>query len=94
MRSGHALFPRYYGNTLPEAAPHRKPRIAVAPLFMLILLQEAAMLMMLALLALGPCLDAPAIPAPQQSETPAPPRPDQPFPRPPRSCTPPAPPTS
>jgi hypothetical protein len=61
---------------------------------MLILAQEAAMLMMLALLALGPCLDAPAIPVPQQSENPAPPRPDQPFPRPPQSCTPPAPPTS
>jgi hypothetical protein len=61
---------------------------------MLILAQEAAMLMMLALLALGPCLDAPAISAPQQSENPAPPRPDQTFPRPPRSCTPPAPPTS
>jgi hypothetical protein len=53
---------------------------------MLILAQEAAMLMMLALLALGPCLDAPAIPAP--------PRPDQTIPRPPRSCTPPAAPTS
>ena len=52
------------------------------------------MLMMLALLALGPCLDAPVMPTPQQSETQAPPRPDQPFPRPPRSCTPPAPPTS
>jgi hypothetical protein len=52
------------------------------------------MLIMLALLALGPCLDAPAIPAPQQSENPAPPRPDQTIPRPPRSCTPPAPPTS
>jgi hypothetical protein len=52
------------------------------------------MLIMLALLAFGPCLEAPAMPAPQQSETPAPPRPDQPFPRPPQSCTPPAPPTS
>jgi hypothetical protein len=52
------------------------------------------MLMMLALLALGPCLDAPATAPPQQSENPAPPRPDQPFPRPPQSCTPPAPPTS
>jgi hypothetical protein len=52
------------------------------------------MLIMLALLALGPCVEAPAMPAPQQSETPAPPRPDPSFPRPPRSCTPPAPPTS
>jgi hypothetical protein len=56
--------------------------------------QEATMLMMLALLALGPCLDAPVMPTPQQSETQAPPRPDQPFPRPPQSCNPPAPPTS
>jgi hypothetical protein len=61
---------------------------------MLCLEQEAAMLIMLALLAFGPCLEAPAMPAPQQSEAPAPPRPDQPFPRPPQSCTPPAPPTS
>jgi hypothetical protein len=52
------------------------------------------MLMMLALLALGPCLEAPTMPVPQQSESPAPPRPDQPFPRPPQSCTPTAPPTS
>jgi hypothetical protein len=61
---------------------------------MLILLQEATMLIVLALLALGPCQEAPAMPAPQQSETPAPPRPDPSFPRPPQSCTPPAPPTS
>jgi hypothetical protein len=60
----------------------------------LIFHQEATMLMMLALLALGPCLDAPVMPTPQQSENPAPPRPDQTFPRPPRSCNPPAPPTS
>jgi hypothetical protein len=60
----------------------------------LIFHQEATMLMMLALLALGPCLEAPVISAPQQSENPAPPRPDQPFPRPPQSCNPPAPPTS
>jgi hypothetical protein len=52
------------------------------------------MLIMLALLAFGPCLEAPVISAPQQSENPAPPRPDQPAPRPPQSCTPPAPPTS
>jgi hypothetical protein len=52
------------------------------------------MLMMLALLALGPCLEAPTMHVPQQSESPAPPRPDQPFPRPPQSCTPTAPPTS
>ncbi|MGI9127707.1 MAG: hypothetical protein ACR2IG_05830 [Roseomonas sp.] len=52
------------------------------------------MLMMLALLVLGPCLDLPATAPPQQSESPAPPRPDQPFPRPPQSCSPPAPPTS
>ncbi|MCE2762152.1 MAG: hypothetical protein LW713_14240 [Acetobacteraceae bacterium] len=52
------------------------------------------MLIMLALLALGPCLDAPVISTPQQSENPAPPRPDQPLPRPPRSCTPPSLPTS
>lgn len=52
------------------------------------------MLLMLALLALGPCQGAPVISAPQQSENPAPPRAEQPFPRPPQSCTPPAPPTS
>jgi hypothetical protein len=52
------------------------------------------MLTLLALIALGPCQEAPPIPTPQQSENPAPPRPDQPLPRPPRSCTPPAPPTS
>ncbi|MCA3286790.1 MAG: hypothetical protein ING09_09595 [Roseomonas sp.] len=70
------------------------PAIADMRWFMLILMQEATMLIMLALLTLGPCLDAPVMPAPQQSETPAPPRPDQPFPRPPQSCNPPAPPTS
>jgi hypothetical protein len=94
MRSGHALFPRCFLDTLPEAAPCRKPHIADRSLFMLILPKEAAMLIMLALLALGPCPDAPVISAPQQSENPAPPRPDQPFPRPPQSCNPPAPPTS
>jgi len=52
------------------------------------------MLLMLALLALGPCQGAPVISALQQSENPAPPRAEQPFPRPPQSCTPPAPPTS
>jgi len=52
------------------------------------------MLIMLALLAFGSCPDAPMISAPQQSEGPALPRPDQTVPRPPRSCTPPAPPTS